>query len=82
MFRLSLVGRNLPALEATRARCVELGCCRDNVLVIQCDLRSELECQQAVRKTTQYYGGLKHFLFIEMDGLDGLNVMSKGITVL
>ena len=61
VFRLSLVGRNLSALEATRARCVELGCCLDNVLIIKCDLRSELECQQAVRKTTHFYGGLRDF---------------------
>ena len=61
VFRLSLVGRNLSALEATRARCVELGCYLDNVLIIKCDLRSELECQQAVRKTTHFYGGLRDF---------------------
>ena len=64
VFRLSLVGRNLSALEATKARCVEQGCSLDNVLIIKCDLRSELECQQAVRKTTHFYGGLTDLLLI------------------
>ena len=65
MFRLSLVGRNLSALEATRARCVELGCSLEHVLIVKCDLRSELECEQAVRKTTHFYGGLIDFLIID-----------------
>ena len=64
--RLSLVGRNLSALEATRDKCQEAGGgSQDNILVIKCDLRSELECQEAVRRTAHFYGGLKDFLFIE-----------------
>ena len=66
MFRLSLVGRNLSALEATRDRCLELGCSEGNILVIKCDLRSEPECVEAVRKTTHFYGGfIDFYLLIE-----------------
>ena len=60
--RLSLVGRNLSGLEATRDKCVvEGGRSRDNILLIKCDLRSQLECEEAVRKTAHFYGGLIHF---------------------
>ena len=62
--RLSLVGRNLSALEATRDKCLEAGSgSQDNILVIKCDLRSELECQEAVRRTAHFYGGLRDFFY-------------------
>ena len=62
--RLSLVGRNLSALEATRDKCLEAGGgSQDNILVIKCDLRSELECQEAVRRTAHFYGGLREFFY-------------------
>ena len=55
------MGRNLAALEATRDKClVAGGCSRENILIIKCDLRSERECEEAVRKTTHFYGGLRN----------------------
>jgi len=54
---LSLLGRNLSALEDTRDKCVLRGVLRDKVLIVTADLQSERECREAVRKTLDYFGG-------------------------
>ena len=54
---LSLLGRNLSALEDTRDKCVLRGVLSDKILIVTADLQSERECREAVKKTLDYFGG-------------------------
>ena len=56
LYRLSLVARNLPALDLVRAECLQLGA--PKVITIKCDVGVEAECEEAVNKTVLVMGGL------------------------
>ena len=53
LLRLSLVGRNLAALEDVKTKCVEAGS-RD-VITLSHDLTEEEECRLAVSRTVEHF---------------------------
>ena len=56
ILRLSLVARNLPALDLVKAECLQLGA--PEVITVKCDVGVEAECEEAVRVTVSAMGGL------------------------
>ena len=55
--RLTLVSRNKVTLDAVRDLCLSAG--SPDVLVVACDLTQESECDLAIQKTVQRFGGKK-----------------------
>ena len=53
--KLSLVARNLEALNAVSEKCKEAGC--PDVYVASHDLADEKECISAINETVKHFGG-------------------------
>ena len=79
---LSLLGRNLSALEDTRDKCVLRGVLRDKVLIVTADLQSERECREAVKKTLDYFGGRGDSDINIFPFLPGLDVLINNAGIL
>ena len=56
ILRLSLVARNIPALDLVKAECLQLGA--PEVITIKCDVGVETECEEAVNETIAVMDGL------------------------
>ena len=56
ILRLSLVARNIPALDLVKAECLQLG--SPEVITIKCDVGVETECEEAVNETIAVMDGL------------------------
>ena len=54
--RLSLVARNLPALDLVKTECLQLGA--PEVITVKCDVGVEAECEEAVSETVVVMGSL------------------------
>ena len=54
--RLSLVARNLPALDLVKTECLQLGA--PDVITVKCDVGVEAECEEAVSGTVAVMGSL------------------------
>ena len=54
--RLSLVARNLPALDLVKTECLQLGA--PEVITVKCDVGVEAECEEAVSGTVVVMGSL------------------------